>query len=187
VGNETDIVMYEGAAKEITEADFNAALKFGQECCVPLIAAQKELAAKAGKQKARNQAQRRPEEILQEAKALAGDRFVPALLQPGKLNREAGLQRHQGGSRRKAGREVWRGESHAFVINDAFYYIQKEAVRKLILEMANVWTDAILTPFDRLPAKWESSAGARFGAVRPRRNAGRFARHAGHGRRRAGI
>ena len=29
VGNDTDLVMYEGAAKEITEADFNAALKFG--------------------------------------------------------------------------------------------------------------------------------------------------------------
>ena len=48
VGNETDVVMFEGAAKEITEADFTAALKFGQECCQPLIAAQKELAAKAG-------------------------------------------------------------------------------------------------------------------------------------------
>src|ERR1700678_3131692 len=31
VGNEHDIVMYEGAAKEITEADFNAALKYAQE------------------------------------------------------------------------------------------------------------------------------------------------------------
>src|SRR5882724_1286142 len=31
VGNSKDIVMYEGAAKEITEADFNAALKFGHE------------------------------------------------------------------------------------------------------------------------------------------------------------
>src|SRR5712675_1023568 len=31
VGNENDIVMYEGAAKEITEADFNAALKYAQE------------------------------------------------------------------------------------------------------------------------------------------------------------
>src|SRR4030095_6741181 len=36
VGNATDIVMYEGSAKEITEADFNAALAFGQECCIPL-------------------------------------------------------------------------------------------------------------------------------------------------------
>src|ERR1700722_4029473 len=51
VGNTHDIVMYEGAAKEISEADFNAALKFGHECCQPLIAAQKELTAKAGKKK----------------------------------------------------------------------------------------------------------------------------------------
>src|SRR6267143_2766116 len=35
VGNANDIVMYEGSAKEISEADFNAALAFGQECCVP--------------------------------------------------------------------------------------------------------------------------------------------------------
>ena len=37
VGNTHDIVMYEGSAKEITEADFNAALKFGHECCQPLM------------------------------------------------------------------------------------------------------------------------------------------------------
>src|SRR5437762_10054485 len=47
VGNATDIAMYEGAAKEISEADFNAALRFGHECCQPIIAAQKELAARA--------------------------------------------------------------------------------------------------------------------------------------------
>src|ERR1700733_7137079 len=51
VGNTHDIVMYEGAAKEITEADFNAALKFGHECCAPLIEAQKTLTAAAGKKK----------------------------------------------------------------------------------------------------------------------------------------
>src|SRR5271169_3841120 len=39
VGNQNDIVMYEGSAKEITEADFNAALRFGQDCCQPLITA----------------------------------------------------------------------------------------------------------------------------------------------------
>ena len=35
VGNETDLVMYEGSAKEIIEADFNAALKFGHEAILP--------------------------------------------------------------------------------------------------------------------------------------------------------
>src|SRR6266516_1025041 len=48
VGNEHDIVMYEGAAKEISEADFNAALKFGHEAIQPMIAAQKDLAARVG-------------------------------------------------------------------------------------------------------------------------------------------
>src|SRR5215831_9604401 len=51
VGNEHDIVMYEGSAKEITEADFNAALKFGHDSIQPMIAAQKELASKSGKKK----------------------------------------------------------------------------------------------------------------------------------------
>src|SRR3972149_4173405 len=89
VGNANDIVMYEGAAKEISEADFNAALKFGHECCQPMIAAQKELAAKAGKKKREITLNIVPDEILQEAKKLAGDRFVPALLTPSKLAREA--------------------------------------------------------------------------------------------------
>src|SRR5882724_1080878 len=44
VGNETDLVMFEGAAEELPEADFNAALKFGHEAIQPSIAAQKELA-----------------------------------------------------------------------------------------------------------------------------------------------
>src|SRR2546425_8507455 len=48
VGNESDLVMFEGSAKEITEADFNEALRFGQEAIQPTIAAQKELVARAG-------------------------------------------------------------------------------------------------------------------------------------------
>src|SRR6202789_2722666 len=91
VGNTHDIVMYEGAAKEITEADFNAALKFGHECCQPLIEAQKKLTAIAGKKKREIKVNIVPDEILNEAKALAGDRIVPALLTHGKLAREAAV------------------------------------------------------------------------------------------------
>ena len=91
VGNAKDIVMYEGAAKEITEADFNSALRFGHECCQPLIEAQKQLAAAAGKTKRPITVNIVPEEILSEAKALAGDRIVPALLTPGKLARETAV------------------------------------------------------------------------------------------------
>src|SRR5262250_2087176 len=69
VGRETDLVMYEGSAKEITEADFNAALKFGQEAIQQSIAAQKDLAARAGKAKREITLNIVPEEILQEAKS----------------------------------------------------------------------------------------------------------------------
>ena len=67
VGNANDIVMYEGAAKEITEADFNAALKFGHDCCQPIINAQKELVARAGKKKREITLNIVPDDILDEA------------------------------------------------------------------------------------------------------------------------
>src|SRR6184192_3582939 len=91
VGNETDLVMFEGSAKEITEADFNAALKFGQEAIQPAIAAQKELVARAGKPKRQIKLNNVPEEILNEAKSLAGDRIISALLTHGKLAREGNV------------------------------------------------------------------------------------------------
>ncbi|MSU59362.1 MAG: polyribonucleotide nucleotidyltransferase [Pedosphaera sp.] len=134
VGNASDVVMYEGSAKEITEADFNAALKFGQECCQPLIAAQKELAAKVGKAKRQITLNIVPDEILQEAKKLAGDRFVPALLTPGKLNREGACKAIQDEVGAKLVEKFGAEKVTKFVINDAFYYIQKEAVRSLILD-----------------------------------------------------
>ncbi len=134
VGNATDIVMYEGSAQEISEADFNAALKFGQECCQPLIAAQKELAAKAGKPKRQITLNIVPDEILQEAKELAGDRFVPALLTSGKLAREAACKAIQDEVGAKLVEKFGAEKVTDFVIKDAFYYIQKEAVRSLILD-----------------------------------------------------
>src|SRR5436190_14494535 len=91
VGNERDMVMYEGSAKEISETDFNAALKFGQDAIQPSIIAQKELVARAGKQKRQITLNIVPEEILKEAKALAGDRIVTALLTHKKLEREAAV------------------------------------------------------------------------------------------------
>ncbi|MCU0784532.1 MAG: polyribonucleotide nucleotidyltransferase [Verrucomicrobia bacterium] len=133
VGNANDIVMYEGAAKEITEADFNAALKFSHECCQPMITAQKELAAKVGKKKREITLNIVPDEILQEAKKLAGDRFVPALLTPGKLAREGACKAIQDEVGAKLVEKFGAEKVTDFVVNDAFYYIQKEAVRGLIL------------------------------------------------------
>ncbi|HEX4646414.1 MAG TPA: polyribonucleotide nucleotidyltransferase, partial [Verrucomicrobiae bacterium] len=134
VGNTRDIVMYEGSAKEITEADFNAALKFGHECCQPLIEAQKKLIAAAGKKKREIKVNIVPDEILNEAKAIAGDRIVPALLTPVKLAREAAVSAIFEEVGKKLVEKFGEEKITEFVLKDIAYYIQKENVRSLILD-----------------------------------------------------
>src|SRR5512140_960991 len=133
VGNESDMVMYEGSAKEISDADFNAALKFAQEAIQPAIAAQKELVARAGKAKRKITLNVVPEEILKEAKALAGDRIVAALLTPGKLDREGAVAAITTEIGKKLVEKFGEEKVTEFVLKDAFYYIQKESVRGLIM------------------------------------------------------
>ncbi len=133
VGNSTDVVMFEGAAKEITEADFNAALAFAQEACGPMIQAQKDLAAKAGKPKRKITLNLVPDEILDEAKKLAADRMVPALLTPGKLDREAACKAIADEVGAKLIEKFGAEKVNDQVIKEAFYHIQKEGVRGLIL------------------------------------------------------
>ena len=114
VGNETDMVMYEGSAKEITEADFNAALKFGQECCQPLIAAQKELVAKAGKKKREitlNDRSRRDSAGGENAGRRPHCAGAADARQTGARGR---LQGDSGRNRQEARREVRRGEGDRF-------------------------------------------------------------------------
>ncbi len=133
VGNETDLVMFEGSAKEISDADFNAALKFGQEAIQPTIAAQKDLASRIARQKRQITLNVVPEEILKEAKALAGDRIITALLTPGKLAREAAVSAIADEVGKALVGKYGAEKVTEFVLKDAFYYIQKEAVRGLIM------------------------------------------------------
>jgi polyribonucleotide nucleotidyltransferase len=134
VGNATDHVMFEGSAKEVAESDFLAALQFGHEACQPIIQAQKELAAKAGKPKRTIQVAAVPPEILLEAKNLAADKMVPALLTPGKLDRETNVKAVTDEVSKKLLEKFGAEKVTDAVLKDAFYYIQKESVRKLILD-----------------------------------------------------
>lgn len=134
VGNMTDHVMFEGSAKEIPEADFLAALQFGHEACQPIINAQKDLAARAGKPKRTITVNTVPDEILQEAKNLAADRIVPALLTSGKLAREAAVNAVKDDIAQKLIEKFSAEKVTETVLKDAFYYIQRESVRKLILD-----------------------------------------------------
>jgi len=133
VGNEKDVVMIEGAAKEIPEAEFNDALRFAHEAVQPIIAAQKELAAKCGKKKRAITLNIVPEEVLKDAKKLAGDRIAPALLTPGKLAREAACKAIQEEVGAKLVEKYGEEKVTPFTVSQAFYYIQKEAARDMIM------------------------------------------------------
>jgi len=134
VGSEKELVMFEGAAREISEADFTAALAFAHEACQTLIAAQKELAQRLGKQKREITLNIVPDEILNEAKTLAGDRIIAALLTQSKLAREAAVNAIIEEVGKKLVENFGEEKVTEFVIEDAFYCIQKEAVRALILD-----------------------------------------------------
>jgi polyribonucleotide nucleotidyltransferase len=157
VGNANDIVMFEGSAKELSEADFNAALKFGHDCCQPLIIAQKELTARAGRRKREITLNIVPEEILKEAKALSGDRMVPALLTTGKLARESAVKAVTDDVAAKLVAKFGAEKVTEFVLKDAFYYIQKETVRGLLMQgkrldgrpldqVRPIWSEAGIIP-----------------------------------------
>ena len=134
VGNAEDVVMFEGSAKEVTEEDFKAALRFGQESCKPLIEAQRELVAQAARPKRQITLSKVPDEVFAEAQKLAGDKMVPALLHTSKMQREVAVtglfEEISTKLKEKFGEETVTDP----IVKEAFYHIQKKAVRKLILE-----------------------------------------------------
>jgi len=131
VGTENEILMIEGSAQEISEADFFRSMEFAHQSVRELIAMQRELAQKAGKPK-RSPALRLPREaILEEARALVGGRILQSLLTPAKLEREdrvTQLRNEVVGTLTAKYPDVT-----PFEIGQAFEYIQKRAVRDAIL------------------------------------------------------
>ena len=134
VGNKTDEVMYEGSAQEITEEDFIAALRFGQEACQPMIEAQEVWRKEIGKPKREIVTMQVPDEVTAEARSLIAEKVIPTLLIESKKQREAGWNAitSEAGAQlvEKFGEDVVTGQ----VLSDVFYKIQKEAVRKLVLD-----------------------------------------------------
>jgi polyribonucleotide nucleotidyltransferase len=134
VGNATELVMFEGSAKEVSEADFSAALQFAHEAIQPLITLQQDLAARVGRPKRQVELRTVPDEVLAEAKALAGDRMVPALLTSGKLARESAVKGVTDAISAKLVEKFGAEKVTDPILKEAFYHIQKASVRRLILE-----------------------------------------------------
>ncbi|MGI5870202.1 MAG: polyribonucleotide nucleotidyltransferase [Kiritimatiellia bacterium] len=96
-GTEERFLMMEGGANEITEEDFLAAMKFGHEAVVGIIAIQKELRAKLGlAEKTIVDGDPCDPELLAAARPLVGETLSDALLIAGKLERQAAVEAVKG-------------------------------------------------------------------------------------------
>jgi polyribonucleotide nucleotidyltransferase len=132
VGTENDVIMIEGAANEVPEADFVKALEFAHGHAREMIRIQKELAAQVGKPKREMPLLQVNEELLEIAYKVAGDRIEGALYTQGKVARAKAVEALR--EEVKISISEKHPETDKFAISQAFDYVQKKAFRKSILE-----------------------------------------------------
>jgi len=87
VGTENDVIMIEGSANELPEAEFVKALEFAHEHAREMIRIQRELAAQVGKPKREVPLLQVNQDLLDIAYRVAGDRIEKALYTEGKVAR----------------------------------------------------------------------------------------------------
>jgi len=132
VGDGENVIMIEGAANELPEDQFNAALDFARDNVRVIVAAQRELAAKVGKAKRTVPLFQVDDSILEIAYQVAGDRIESAIYTSGKVARSKAVD----ALRKEVEAAVLEKFPAAskFEISQAFDYLQKKAFRVSILD-----------------------------------------------------
>ena len=132
VGNKTDVIMIEGAADEIPDAEFKKSLYFAQEAVTKIVEAQEELVKLAGKEKRDYVVTVAKEDLLEIGYAVAGDRIEDAIYAASKVERgkKVGVLRDEV----EAAIKEKFPETTEFEIEQVFEYIQKKAFRVSIME-----------------------------------------------------
>jgi len=132
VGTENDVLMIEGAAKELPEADFVKALEFAHGHAREMIRIQKELASQVGKPKRAMPLLLVNQDLLEIAYRVAGDRIEGALYTSGKVARTKAID----ALREEVKMSILEKypEADKFSISQAFDYIQKKAFRISVLD-----------------------------------------------------
>jgi len=132
VGDGEQVIMIEGAANELPEADFIKALDVARDAVRLIIEAQRELVAKIGKQKREVPLLSVDAALLEIAYKIAGDRIEGALYTTGKVARGKAV----GALKEEVRLAVLEKFPAAtpFEISQAFDYLQKKAFRVSILD-----------------------------------------------------
>jgi polyribonucleotide nucleotidyltransferase len=132
VGTEDDVIMIEGSASELPEAEFVKALEFAHGHAREMIRIQKELASMVNKPKREVDLIQVNQELLDIAYRVAGDRIEQALYTDGKVARAKAVDALR--EEVKAAIVEKNPETDPFAISQAFDYVQKRAFRVSILE-----------------------------------------------------
>jgi polyribonucleotide nucleotidyltransferase len=132
VGNQTDVVMIEGSANEISEGEFTKALDFAQGFVREIVAMQNELTATSGKPKRHPELLTVRDDLLEIAYQVAGDRIEAALYTQGKVARGKAVAALS--SEVKEAVLAKYPDATPFEISQAFDYLQKKAFRVSILD-----------------------------------------------------
>jgi polyribonucleotide nucleotidyltransferase len=132
VGTENDIIMIEGAAREVPEADFVKALEFAHGHAREMIRIQNELAAQVGKPKREMPLLQVNQDLLEIAYRVAGDRIEGALYTEGKVARAKAIDALR--EEVKIAILEKHPETDKFSISQAFDYVQKKAFRISVLD-----------------------------------------------------
>ncbi|MFK5923611.1 MAG: polyribonucleotide nucleotidyltransferase [Verrucomicrobiota bacterium] len=126
-GRREGVNMIEGGALEVNEEDFKKALEFAQVAIEPLLTAQEELMAKAGKTKREVELNVVPQELLDIAFEVAGERIADAIYKPSKLERGKAVGILQKEVEEKIKEKY--PDATPFDVERAFDYLQKKAFR----------------------------------------------------------
>src|SRR5258705_12796328 len=132
VGTENDVIMIEGSAKEMPEAEFTKALEFAHGYAREMIQAQKDLASRVGKPKRDVQLLHVNQEMVDIARQVAGDRLEHALRTEGKSARAKAID----ALREEVKTAILQKfpEADSFAISQAFGFVEKKMFRANILE-----------------------------------------------------
>jgi len=132
VGNKTEVIMMEGAANEIPDAEFVKALHFAQTQVAIIVESIEAFAAKVGKPKREYKVTVAKEDLLKIAYEIAGDRIEDAIYAANKIERAKKV----GALRDEVEAAIMERapETTDFEIEQAFEYLQKKAFRVSIME-----------------------------------------------------
>jgi len=132
VGTENDVIMIEGSAKEMPEAEFTKALEFAHGHAREMIQVQKDLAARVGKPKRDAQLLHVNQELVDIARQVAGDRLEQALSTEGKSARAKAIDALR--EEVKAAILERFPASDSFAMSQAFEFVEKKTFRAGILQ-----------------------------------------------------